>query len=90
MRNFTITLVSALCAILLVTSASLNAGSTFEEEELLIVPKAAHPPTVDGQLDPIWKNVANHRLQVYKGGISPTNWLDFFSCARMMWDDNNF
>jgi len=90
MKNFTVILVIILCAILLVMSVRLNAGSTFEEEELLIVPKAAHPPVIDGRLDPIWKNVANHRLQVYKGGISPTNWLDFFSCARLMWDENNF
>jgi hypothetical protein len=61
------------------------------KDDILQVPKAAHPPVIDGQLDDIWYSASFERVVKLDGADTtpPDNYLDLFCSLRIMWDDVN-
>ena len=88
MKNCNLILFVISFTIILLTTIEVNATNPAGSDDILMVPKAAYAPTIDGHLDSIWKNVANNKLLICY--YPPQNWLDMFSSFRVMWDDNYF
>jgi hypothetical protein len=53
--------------------------------DVLLVPKTAVPPAIDGLLDPVWKNTPEVMQQYYDGNRA--DWFDLWGSFRLMWDD---
>ena len=56
-------------------------------DNILLIPHAAYPPVIDGEMDEIWYNVSNTPASSYVEGTEPDNWLDLFTFFRLMWDE---
>ena len=61
-------------------------------DDVLIIPKTAVPPVIDGELDNIWLLSTATPLQKFEGGSSDTDrvYADHSSFFRVLWDDNYF
>ena len=58
--------------------------------DVLLVPKAATPPTIDAAIDGAWNNVCWTFQRSYgNSGTPPTDATDLTGAFRVMWDDNN-
>lgn len=55
------------------------------------VPKAAYPPTIDGEMDDIWKAASTELIVKLNqdDAAPPDDYLDLFATGRVMWDDTN-
>ncbi len=60
--------------------------------DVLIIPKTAVPPVIDGELDNIWLLTTATPLQKFENGSSDTDkvYADHSSFFRVLWDDNYF
>jgi hypothetical protein len=58
------------------------------EQDTQLVLKAAAPPVIDGDLDPIWQNAQEHIMTNYESTV-PDDWFDLFMSWRMLWDETN-
>jgi len=90
MKNRNLIFIILWFSIILLTTNETKATTPAGNDDILLIPKAAYAPKIDGQLDQIWCNVTNNRMLIFRGGILPSNWLDFYSSFRVMWDDDNF
>ncbi|MBN1895425.1 T9SS type A sorting domain-containing protein [bacterium] len=61
-----------------------------DETDVLIYPRAAYPPVIDGVLDPIWHNVPRYPMAHYAKDYpsAPGGWYDLSGEWRAMWDDD--
>ncbi|MBN1894668.1 T9SS type A sorting domain-containing protein [bacterium] len=64
--------------------ASATMGGLEQETQLIL--KAATPPVIDGDLDPIWQNAQEH-IQTLNEGTVQDDWFDLFGSWRMLWDE---
>ncbi|MEG8946310.1 sugar-binding protein [Rosettibacter firmus] len=95
MKKFTVLLTTFL---LLAVAFTLNAGPKRVinlksiVNDVLIIPKTAVPPVIDGELDNIWLLTTAIPLQKFESGSSDTDKVydDHSSFFRVLWDDNNF
>jgi len=64
--------------------------ATMTPDSVLIVPKAATPPVIDGKLDGIWHSVTNTFMEKHLSYMpEPDNWFDLWGSFRVLWDDEN-
>jgi hypothetical protein len=83
-------LLSVIClAIMLLFTSTVK--STDTKDGVLQIPKAAHPPDIDGVLDDIWYSASFERVVKLDEADTtpPEGYLDLFASMRVMWDDNN-
>jgi len=76
----------------LLLTNSLFAGSNTMIDDLLMVPRAASPPVIDGELDAVWMGTSNVLMEVAMPDIDqgiPDDWFDLWGCFRVMYDDDN-
>jgi hypothetical protein len=74
-------------------SASLFAGNKTITNGVLQIPKCIAPPTIDGVMDPMWKNVTAYPLLKWENGPADSlqaPYIDHFTTFRVMWDEDNF
>jgi hypothetical protein len=76
----------AVICLSMMLSAGTNSANQFQ------IYKAAFAPTIDGEMDDIWKTASYERLGHMNAddAAPPDNYLDCFVEARCMWDDDNF
>jgi len=88
-----LTVFAVILAVVLCFPSSSNAGEKTMIGGILQIPKASTAPTIDGVLDPIWKNVTAYPLLKPEGGTNDTlaaKYMDHFTTFRLMWDADNF
>jgi hypothetical protein len=75
-------------AVMLFLSSAVIADT---KDGVLQIPKAAHPPVIDGQLDDIWYSASFERVVKLDDADTtpPDNYLDLYGTLRVMWDDDN-
>jgi len=58
------------------------------EQPVQLILKAAAPPVIDGDMDPIWQCAQEH-IQTLNEGALQDDWFDLFGSWRMLWDETN-
>jgi hypothetical protein len=63
--------------------------NAYKIDDVLEVPKAAYPPTIDGVMESIWYSASTEDVDVLDSGDSapPESYLDLFGTIRVMWDE---
>src|SRR3990172_6011564 len=65
--------------------------SAYMIDDVLLVPKAAYSPEIDGVMESIWYSASSEIVVVLDAGgeVPPEDYLDLFGTIRLMWDDDN-
>jgi hypothetical protein len=85
-----IILIKKFLLLLVLFSASVFAGNKTVIDGFLQIPMAGDQPTIDGNLDQIWKAVTATRMLVYEEGSDlVASYDDHYSEFRLMWDEDN-
>ncbi|MBN2708933.1 MAG: T9SS type A sorting domain-containing protein [Calditrichaceae bacterium] len=83
-----------LLILMAVMTLSFNcfAGETTVTDDILMIPYTFDAPTIDGDLDDIWKNVTAERMLIFEAGAPDPDPLfaDHWSIYRVMYDSDNF
>ncbi|MDZ7288362.1 MAG: T9SS type A sorting domain-containing protein [candidate division KSB1 bacterium] len=92
MMTFNKILLSVLCVGLVIgLNVIASANEITRPDSILLVPKAAVAPVIDGRIDDVWECVGNTYQNYYRNGPSlPDDKTDLMGWYRVMWDDNYF